>query len=288
MHGFHAAALRGKTVAVTGCTGGLGRELCLFLASQGAVVCMLDRNAEKSKLLAGEIKKKYPDYKAVPITVDLEDFSAVKKALAQLRQLHLDIFIQNAGAYSIPRHRCSTGLDNVFQINFAAPYYLIRSLLNEFPALKVVAVGSIAHRYSKSDPNDMDFSTRRSAAKVYGNAKRYLMFSLYEAVQKQPQARLAVVHPGITFTNITAHYPKWLFWLIKYPMKIIFMSPKRAARCLVAGLREDCQSYEWIGPRFFDIWGAPVKRRLHSCAKPEICQIAMAAEQIFKLLENTD
>ena len=41
--------LAGKTVAVTGTTGGLGREICLHLASLGASIILMDRNAYRSE-----------------------------------------------------------------------------------------------------------------------------------------------------------------------------------------------------------------------------------------------
>ena len=40
----------------------------------------------------------------------------------------------------------------------------------------------------------------------------------------------------LTFTNITAHCPKLIFAIIKYPMKIIFMKPRKAALSIVAKL----------------------------------------------------
>ena len=76
-----------------------------------------------------------------------------------------DFIIFNAGAYSIPRQKCSTGLDNVFQINFASPYYMVKELLPFIGQKcgKIIAVGSIAHNYSKFDATDFDFSTRKKA-----------------------------------------------------------------------------------------------------------------------------
>ena len=92
---------------------------------------------------------------------------------------------------------------------------------------RVVVVGSIAHNYSKTDINDIDFSTRPAASKVYGNAKRYLMFSLFELFKNQ-KTRLAIVHPGITLTNMTSHYPKAINWLVKFAVGLLFPSPKTA------------------------------------------------------------
>ena len=45
----NTASLRGKTVALTGSTGGLGRELANYLASLGATLVLLDRNRERSE-----------------------------------------------------------------------------------------------------------------------------------------------------------------------------------------------------------------------------------------------
>ncbi len=285
----NAGALNGKTVAVTGTTGGLGRPLCLMLAQLGAELILLDRNPEKSLAFAQEIRNAVSAARVQTLTVDLADFSSVQAATRSLGGQKLDFLIHNAGAYSIPRKICDTGLDNVFQINFASPYYMIRQLLPNLRQTggRVVVVGSIAHRYSQTDPADPDFSTRRQARLCYGNAKRYLMFGLYELFSDQTEVTLSVCHPGISFTNITAHYPKLLFAVIKYPMKLIFMHPKKACLSILAGVFTPCANREWIGPRLFDIWGSPKKRRLRSCSPEESAQIAATAETIYQnLLEK--
>ncbi len=282
----NSISLEGKTVAVTGTTGGLGRELCRYLASLRASLVLMDRNAERSERFRTELEKEF-GVSAKCIGVDLENIDSVKRATVELIGTDVDIFIHNAGAYSIPRHECYAGLDNVFGINFASPYYMIKELL---PVLRerggrVVVVGSIAHDYSKSDADDIDFATRKKASLVYGNAKRYLTFSLFELFKGENDVKLAVTHPGITFTNITAHYPKLIFAVIKHPMKIIFMKPKKAALSILAGVFEDCSYHEWIGPRLFDVWGLPKKKRLHTCSKQESREIFARAEKIYEMMK---
>jgi short-subunit dehydrogenase len=276
-------ALSGKTVAVTGTTGGLGRELCDFIASLGARLILMDRNKKRSEAHRDELKTRHGcDVEC--INVDLEDINSVKGATVELiSNYEPDIFIHNAGAYSIPRKKCDTGMDNVFQINFVSPYYMIRKMLPELKKRdgRVVVVGSIAHNYSKIDVRDVDFATRKQASKVYGNAKRYLMFSLYELFKNEENVTLSVTHPGITFTNITAHYPKVIFALIKHPMKVIFMKPRKAALCILKGMFDTCSYHEWIGPRIFDVWGLPKKKALRTCAISESEKIAEIAEEIY-------
>lgn len=275
-------AFLGKTVAVSGATGGLGRELCKRLCELGASLILLDRNKERSLALIGELSLKYEGAKLEHITLDLEDMERVREVAEQLLCRELDFLVLNAGAYAIPRHKCSTGYDNVFQINFVSPYFLARTLLPSIKERggKVVAVGSIAHNYSKIDPEDIDFSTRHAASKVYGNAKRHLMFSLWEL--DGYIENISITHPGIAVTNITAHYPKLIYALIKYPMKLIFDSPRKACRSILYGLFVDCEKHFWIGPRIFNIWGAPKKQRLNTCSQAEASVIASRAERVWE------
>ncbi len=282
----HTTSLAGKTVAVTGSTGGLGKPLCRYLASLGADLVLIDRSHERAKAHKEELLFNFPDCRITLVHADLSDMSSVKRATKELLSLPLDVFIHNAGAYAIPRKICDTGYDNVFQINFVSPYYMIRELL---PLLRarhghVMAVGSIAHNYSKIDEKDVDFSTRSRASLVYGNAKRHLMFALLALFRDETDATLAITHPGITFTNITAHYPPAIFAIIKHPMKAIFMRPRKAALSLLLGVFDSCKATEWIGPRLFRVWGLPRKGQLRTCRAAERAEIAARAERIYQAI----
>ena len=279
--GKNTSDLKGTLVAVTGSTGGLGSALCRHLAALHADLLLLDRNMDRSRALADKLRAEFPHVQISHVHVDMADIDTVKTACEQLKQLPIDILIHNAGAYSIPRHVCATGLDNVFQINCASPYYMTKALLPQLRKRhgRVVIVGSIAHAYSKSDPLDMDFSTRKAASKVYGNAKRHWMFAAYELFKNEQNVSLAVTHPGITFTNITAHYPKLIFTIIKHPMKILFMSPNKASLCILKGVFSRCEYHEWIGPCIGNIWGFPRKMKLHTCTPSEGQRLFTYAEQ---------
>ena len=282
----NAHSLAGKTVAITGSTGGLGRELCRHLLSLGAGLILLDRNQTKAEALERDLWAEYPDARLSRMVLDLSDMASVRSACDALEEREFDVLIHNAGAYSIPRCICDTGYDNVFQINFVSPYYMTCRLL---PRLKerggrVVAVGSIAHNYSVTDENDIDFRTRKQASRVYGNAKRYLMYGLHELFREETEASLAIAHPGITFTNITSHYPPLIFAIIKYPMKVIFMRPRAAALSVVRGVLEGSEYRTWIGPRLFDVWGKPNVKRLRTATDEEIARIDRAARRIYEEL----
>lgn len=282
----NTCSLVGKTVAISGATGGIGRALCRHLATLGASLILLDRNEKKSRALGVTLQAEFPSLTVEYIRVDMTEMDTVKGAADMLEKRPLDYLILNAGAYAVPRFTTHGGYDNVFQINFLAPYYLARRLLPHLRARggRVVAVGSIAHNYSKTDPRDIDFRTRGRASLVYGNAKRFLMYALSREARG---GGVAITHPGITQTNITAHYPKLIWLLIKYPMRVIFMSPKKAALCVLRGLFDGCGEGEWIGPRVFDVWGYPKKKHFASADEAERAFIEETAERLYaSLIEN--
>ena len=278
----NTSSLSGKTIAITGSTGGLGKEICLHLANLGANLLFLNRSLKKSESLKTEILEKYPDTKIEFIEIDMQEISSVKSACNSLKKYDIDVLILNAGALNLPRKKTSNGFDNVFQINFVSPYYLTKSLLPQLKQKensKVVVVGSIAHRYATLNEKDIDYSKQNHSQKIYGNSKRFLMFSLFELFKNQDKVKLSIAHPGITQTNITSNYAKILQPVIKLGMKMLYSSPKKASLSIIKGIFEETEPYTWIGPKFKDIWGFPKKQKLNSCSNIE-------TEKIFKIAEN--
>ena len=72
--------LLGKRVAISGSTGGIGRELCFYLAGMGASLVLLDRSKARSTALAEELRACYPDTEIKHIYADLENIDEVKAA----------------------------------------------------------------------------------------------------------------------------------------------------------------------------------------------------------------
>lgn len=280
----HAPFLSGKRVAISGSTGGLGNALCRHFATLGAEIIMLDRNKERALSLAEVLKNEFPQLKTEYIHLDLEDVDSVKGVAERLLDAPPDFLILNAGAYHIPLKKCALGYNNVFQINFASPYYLYFRLADKIKAKggKIIAVGSIANSYSKTDKEDVDFSSRKKSSQIYGNAKRYLMYSL--ALSESDAVEIA--HPGITFTNITAHYPKLVFAIIKHPMKVIFMKPKRASLSIIKAMNDGHIPFSWTGPRLFDVWGLPKRKKLKDISDTEKKHISSVAEEVIERFEN--
>jgi len=211
---------------------------------------------------------------------------SVENCISQVTAQKVDYFFINAGVYNVPLKKLDTGFNNVFQINFVSPYYMVKKLMPVFEAnkTKVIATSSIAHNYSKIDLNDVDFSTRKKPSKIYGNSKRFFMFALYELFKNQNCASLAVVHPGITLTNMTNHYPKAINWLVKIGIKLLFPNTKKAMLNIAKGISTTTPYFTWIGPRIFNIWGNPKLKKVKTCALSESKNIFEISEKIYENL----
>ena len=278
--------MKKETIAITGATGGLGRQIVDNLALKGYDLVFIDRNIEKSKKLANEVIEKYPGINITFVTVDMMNIGSVKEGIEKLATIDFDVLVLNAGVFNVPITKTDIGHSNVFQVNFISPYFLARELVERKKVKKVVAVGSIAHFMTKLDEKDVEFFKKKSQMKIYGNSKRFLMFSLYEYFKNNKDIKFSIAHPGITSTNMTSHYPKWINWFIKIMLKILFNSPKKACKSMVEAIETDCDYFEWIGPRCFNIWGNPKKKKLKIKNKEEIQKIAAIADDLYKSLKT--
>ena len=88
--------LNGKVVLITGAGRGLGAGIACGLAQAGAQVCITDINTAELTQTHAEIQADGHD--ALPLTVDVADFTQMADAVAQTiaRWGRLDVLISNA------------------------------------------------------------------------------------------------------------------------------------------------------------------------------------------------
>ena len=64
------------------------------------------------------------------------------------------------------------------------------------------------------------------------------------------------------------------------------MKPKVAALSIICGIFLSTEKDEWIGPRIFDVWGLPKKKKLKTANASERDYIYKTAEEIYKELKQ--
>ena len=285
---LNTCPLTGKRVVITGATGGLGREICSHFLSLGADITFACRNKSKAEELKKELLLKYKLAKIDFVKIDLGTFGSVKNAIKEIKKYNgIDILVNNAGIYNVPLKTLDSGFNNIFQINYLYTYFLTKELLPELEKKEnstCITLGSVAHNYSKIDESDIDFSSHKKPSMIYGNSKRFLMFSLYELF-KNTKVNLAIVHPGVTLTSMTNHYPKAINWLVKIGVKLFFPNPKKASLSILYGVNHETRLFEWIGPRIFNVWGFPKKSTLKTCLPKEYAKICEITKNITAKLD---
>lgn len=279
--------LKRKTIAITGSTGALANELVFQLAKLNANFILINRNRVKTQKQINELIALYPNIKVDFVDCDLANFESVKIATEILKSKNIDILYLAAGIYNVKRYNTNIDFDNIFQTNFVSHYYMVKELLPNLNSVngKVVAISSIAYNYSTLDEADIDFRTRKKHSKVYGNSKRFLTFALQELLIKE-NVNLSIVHPGVTLTEMTNHYPKAINWLVKFGINVLFPSKQKATLSLIKGVFESTNNHEWIGPKIFNIWGKPKKQKIKNATKNECKKIFEIAENIYKNIIN--
>ena len=89
--------LDGKSALVTGAGSGIGREIALLFAKQGAVVALGDIDEAAAGRVAGEIEG--AGGRGFPVALDVSDRASARAAVAAVVDRHgrLDLLVNNAG-----------------------------------------------------------------------------------------------------------------------------------------------------------------------------------------------
>lgn len=89
--------LQGRVAVVTGAAAGIGKQLALGVAREGATVVCLDVNGPGAERVSGQIRSSGGD--ATSVRCDITDFEDVQAALAQAQAAHgrVHILLANAG-----------------------------------------------------------------------------------------------------------------------------------------------------------------------------------------------
>ncbi len=274
-----------ETIAISGSTGSLGNEAVKKLVKDYNLI-LINRNIEKSEKQKQELLKINPNALIDIIICNMEDFNSVKTATDKLIDLKIDYLIINAGVLTKEKHLTNFNYDNVFTTNFISPYYIINRLKeNNLPNKKVIVLGSVSQKWAKLDINDIDYRNYKSKNKRYANSKRFLMASLME-LYKDNLYKFSIAHPGITLTNMTKNYNKFIKIFIIVFMSLLFQGKKKASRSIIKAIDTNTSYLEWIGPHIFGVYGKPKVCKIKHLKIDEIKEISNIAQNIYNEIKG--
>ena len=141
----------GKTAIVTGSGSGIGREISLRFAAQGAVVAVADVNMDGAQSVADEITA--AGGTAYAQKLDVSSQAAADEAVAEIVRRHgkLDILVNNAGIGFVG-NALETGdddLDKLYAVNVKGVFHCSKAAVTQMLAQdpkggRIVNIGSVA------------------------------------------------------------------------------------------------------------------------------------------------
>jgi NAD(P)-dependent dehydrogenase (short-subunit alcohol dehydrogenase family) len=165
----------GKTVLVTGSTDGLGRELALALAADGAHVIVHGRNAERGQAVVAEIEAAGKG-SARFVAADFSSMQAVREFADTIAAStpKLDLLVNNAGvAFRDDQRRTSAdGHELQFAVNYLAGWVLVNRLRPNLAAAAPSRIVNVASGSAHAiDFDDVMLAKPGAAARGYGQSK---------------------------------------------------------------------------------------------------------------------
>ncbi|MCM3778849.1 SDR family NAD(P)-dependent oxidoreductase [Microbacterium hydrocarbonoxydans] len=202
----HARDLVDRTVLVTGANAGIGYWCAELLAARGARVILGCRSAERAARAERSIREQVEGADVGILSLDLGSLASTAAAAARVDE-PLHGVICNAGVKAADRgERTADGHDLMIGTNALGHFALLAQLLPSLtPDARVVAVGSIAHRFARIAPETLDDPWTGASLRQYGRSKAALMALTFELDRRwRGTARSALcAHPGYAVDPLT-------------------------------------------------------------------------------------
>ena len=201
----HGLNLSDRTILLTGCNSGIGKETLRVLSMRGAHVIAAARTADKAKDACDDVGGA-----TTPVECELSEPASVKACAKEVQALGrpLDAIVCNAGIMALPTLQVKHGYELQFFTNHVGHFILVTSLLDQLVEDgRVVMVSSDAHKGAPREGiqfDNLDGKKGYSPWANYGQSKlANLLFARELAKRLEGTAKTAnSLHPGVIATNL--------------------------------------------------------------------------------------
>ena len=194
-----------QTVLITGSTSGLGQELAVALAKEGATLLLHGRDSWRGREILDRIKQTTANNRVQFYRADLSSLHEVAGLARQIKDsaVRLDVLVNNAGVGfgkdSCKRELSEDGYELRFAVNYLAPYFLTERLIPLLQAsspVRIVNVASIGQ--APIDFDNIMFEHGYSGVKAYRQSKLAMIAWTFDLADRLAGSRVTVnaVHPA--------------------------------------------------------------------------------------------
>jgi NAD(P)-dependent dehydrogenase (short-subunit alcohol dehydrogenase family) len=229
--------MEGKICLVTGGTAGIGYYTALEIARMGATLIIIGRDRQKCisavEAMRSETGNPAVDYLLADLASQVEIRAVAEQFLA--RHAHLDVLVNNAGAFFLRRKLSVDGIEMTLAVNHLA-YFLLTNLLLEAlqasPSARVVNVSSGSHVHAQLDLNDLQMRKFYNPLNAYARSKLANILFSYELARRMAGTHVTsnALSPGMVATEIWKKVNPWLTPLIYPLIRLIGQAPLQGAQ----------------------------------------------------------
>ncbi|XP_029041028.1 retinol dehydrogenase 14 isoform X1 [Osmia bicornis bicornis] len=230
----------GKTVIITGCTSGIGKETARDIAIRGAKLIMACRNVEAAEKLKEELFKETGNTHIVVRKLDLSSLSSVRKFAEQINREEdrLDVLIHNAGTADVFEKKVTEdGLEMTMATNHYGPFlltHLLIDLLKRSKPSRIVVVASSLYFLARLNLNNVNPTTTLPAYLYYVSKYANIVFTFELARRLEGTGVTAnCLHPGLINTGIWKKVPSPFSYALRFTLNTFFKTPEQGAQTTI-------------------------------------------------------
>lgn len=239
------STLAGKTIVITGATGGIGLEAAAVLAQRGARVLITGREPARIDAALAVIRAR-GGHAVEGLRADFATQADIRGLAGAIlaRCPRIDVLVNNAGSVNPARTLAADGIETTFAVNHLAPFLLTNLLLDRITAsapARIVNVASVAHTRGTLDFDDLNFDRGYAIMRAYSRSKLANVLFTRELARRLAGTGVTVncLHPGTVATGIWQHgapdsrWQRALFKATFAPVKWFMLTPARGAETIV-------------------------------------------------------
>ncbi|HEX2011047.1 MAG TPA: SDR family NAD(P)-dependent oxidoreductase [Roseateles sp.] len=213
--GLAGADVSGRSVAVIGGTGGIGRALARALASRGAKVLVVGQTFRDADVANIEFLK-----------ADLSLMSEARRVATRLPAETLDLVVFTTGIFAAPRRQeTAEGLERDMAVSYLSRLLILQGIAARLgcgrpagrPRARVFVMGYPGTGQAGS-PDDLNAEQSYSAMGVHMNTVAGNEMLVLDAARRHPQLAVFGLNPGLIKTGIRSNFlggNKFLFALLE-------------------------------------------------------------------------
>src|SRR5438132_11124693 len=122
MDNTRSDGIAGRTVLVTGGTGGIGKATAIGLSAMGARVGITGRDLVRAEQAAADIRSASANSAVDAFAADMTSQAEVRRLAVSVLDAYprLDVLVNNVGGFWAHRHATADGLERTFALNYLA------------------------------------------------------------------------------------------------------------------------------------------------------------------------